>query len=76
MAKLPVVSGDDIIKYLSNSKDFSVKSIKGSHVKLKSKDNAKTVIVPRHETLDRGTLANILFRAGINTDEFIDEWND
>ncbi len=76
MARLPQVSGDEIIKYLSNKKDFHVSRTKGSHVILKSKDNIKTVPVPRHENLDRGTLSHILWLASIDTDEFIDEWNN
>ena len=55
MAKLPVVSGWEIIKYLSK-REFYTSRIRGSHVILKSKDNTRTVPVPLHETLDRGTI--------------------
>ena len=76
MAKLPIISGNKIIRYLSNEKKFKVSRSKGSHVILKSEDNTRTVVVPLHETLDRGTLRSILLHAGIDIDEFIQEWND
>lgn len=74
MPRLPVVSGEDIIKYLYRSRGFRTIRSKGSHVILRSADG-RTVLVPLHDELDRGTLSNILERAGIDTDEFIEEWN-
>jgi predicted RNA binding protein YcfA (HicA-like mRNA interferase family) len=71
--RLPVVSGAKIIKYLSKTRGFVTTRTKGSHVILKSPDG-RTVIVPLHNELDRGTLSNILLRAGISSDEFIEEW--
>ena len=50
--------------------------IKGSHFILKSIDKTKTIPIPRHTELDRGTLRNILLLANIDIDEFIDEWNN
>jgi predicted RNA binding protein YcfA (HicA-like mRNA interferase family) len=71
--KLPVVSGEKIIKYLYKTRGFISTRTKGSHVILKTPDGI-TVVVPLHKELDRGTLSNILLRAGISTDEFIEEW--
>lgn len=75
MPKLPVVSGEEIIKYLYRSRRFVTVRSKGSHVILRS-PNGMTVLVPLHDELDRGTLSDILERAGISTDEFIEEWNN
>lgn len=50
---------------------FAEVSRKGSHVKLRN-DSGRTVIVPDHRELARGTLASILRQAGIGVDEFVD----
>jgi predicted RNA binding protein YcfA (HicA-like mRNA interferase family) len=71
---LPIVSGGQIIKYLTKSRHFIISRKKGSHVILKSADSKRTVTVPLHNQLDRGTLSAILASAGIETDEFIEEW--
>jgi predicted RNA binding protein YcfA (HicA-like mRNA interferase family) len=42
---------------------------KGSHVKLRS-EAGRTVIVPLHRELARGTLASILRQAALSVDEF------
>ncbi|MCS7368000.1 MAG: type II toxin-antitoxin system HicA family toxin [archaeon YNP-WB-062] len=72
MSKLPVVSGREVIKYLTK-KGFVVSRQKGSHVVLKSQDGRR-VTVPLHEELDRGTLLEILAEAGISKEEFLREW--
>jgi predicted RNA binding protein YcfA (HicA-like mRNA interferase family) len=72
--KLPIVSGGKLIKYLCKSKGFVMGRTKGSHVILKSLDGKKTVVVPLHNELDRGTLTSILERAGLSVDEFIEEF--
>lgn len=73
MPGLPVLSGGQIIKYLCDRKGFRI-TRRSRHVILKSGDGKRMVPVPLHDELDRGTLAGILFRAGIDTDEFIEEW--
>lgn len=72
MSKLPTISGNDLIKYLSK-KGFVFSRQRGSHVVLK-KSNDIRVTVPLHPELDRGTLLGILEQAGIDRDEFIQEW--
>ncbi|MEM3666859.1 MAG: type II toxin-antitoxin system HicA family toxin [Candidatus Bathyarchaeia archaeon] len=72
MSRLPVVSGKELIKYLTK-KGFVVSRQKGSHVVLKSQDGRR-ITVPLHEELDRGTLLEILAEAGINRDEFLKDW--
>lgn len=42
---------------------------RGSHVKLRRADG-RTVIVPRHRELARGTLASVLRQAGMSREEF------
>lgn len=50
---------------------FSQVSHKGSHVKLRN-DAGRTVIVPLHRELARGTLSSILRQADLSGDEFRD----
>jgi predicted RNA binding protein YcfA (HicA-like mRNA interferase family) len=44
-------------------------SQRGSHLKLKHPDG-RTVIVPAHRELERGTLRSILRQAGLTAEEF------
>jgi len=67
---LPVVSGKRALRVLAKS-GFTRVSQKGSHVKLRDEDG-RTVIVPLHPELARGTLASILRQAGLSVDDFID----
>lgn len=71
MSKLPVVSGRELIKYLSK-KGFQVTRTSGSHAIMK-KNDVTPFPVPLHDELDRGTLGAILEQAKIR-DEFIRDW--
>ena len=70
-AKLPVVSGEQIIKVLCKM-GYYFHHQRGSHVTLK-KDGppATRVVVPLHDPVRKGTLKSILFDAGITTEEFV-----
>jgi len=65
---LPVVSGRQAVRALEKT-GFRRVSQKGSHVKLRN-EAGKTVIVPLHRELARGTLASILRQAELPADEF------
>jgi predicted RNA binding protein YcfA (HicA-like mRNA interferase family) len=67
---LPVVSAKQTIRALAKV-GFEEVSRKGSHVKLRN-ESGRTVIVPDHRELARGTLASILRQAGVAVDEFLD----
>jgi predicted RNA binding protein YcfA (HicA-like mRNA interferase family) len=71
--KLPVLSGDEIIKALKRA-GFNFVKQRGSHVKLKKKLNGKEliVIVPRHREVKRGVLLNILKQAEMKRKEFME----
>ena len=66
MAKLPVLSGDKLIRLLTNA-GFQVVRQKGSHISLQ-KENYKTV-VPLHDELARGTLLGILKQCGLSKED-------
>ncbi|MGE4273906.1 MAG: type II toxin-antitoxin system HicA family toxin [Desulfitobacterium sp.] len=70
-SKYPVLKPNEIITAL-NEFGFRVISQKGSHIKLR-KDSAvvKTVIVPNHYEVARGTFQSILEQAGITLEEFL-----
>ena len=74
--KLPVVSGKEVIKFLSKE-GFYIASQKGSHVRMKKKINSKTLvaIIPMHKRLDPGTLLSILRQTEIQKDDFISKMN-
>lgn len=69
MAKLPALSGSDLIQLLQKY-GFSVVRQKGSHVSMR-KDNHKTVI-PIHDELAKGTLLGILKQCGLTKNDLID----
>jgi len=66
VAKLPVLSGDKLIKLLKRAGFRTVRQ-KGSHVSLQ-KENYKTV-VPLHDELAGGTLLGILKQCGLNKED-------
>lgn len=69
MPKLPILSGDELIKLLLSSGFRKVRQ-KGSHVSLE-KGEFKTV-VPLHDELARGTLLGILKQSGLNRDDLME----
>jgi predicted RNA binding protein YcfA (HicA-like mRNA interferase family) len=73
--KTPVLSGKEMIKYLSKH-GFEIVGRMGSHVRLKKKAAPRNlvVIVPDHKELAQGTLRSILRQAGIAFDDFVDSW--
>ena len=65
--RLPVVSGRQTVKALGKL-GFAEVSQRGSHLKLRN-ESGRTVIVPLHDELARGTLRSILRQADITIDE-------
>jgi predicted RNA binding protein YcfA (HicA-like mRNA interferase family) len=75
MPPLPVISGQECIAALEKA-GFVVARQRGSHVILRWFDPAimqtRTVVVPDHRALDRGTLRAIIRASGLTMQEFID----
>lgn len=67
--KLPVLSGDDLVRILEKIGYVQVRQ-KGSHVRLRhsADPQRKPLTIPRHKTLKRGLLHRLLRDARI-TDE-------
>ena len=72
MTKLPLLSAHKIIKALSKV-GFELISQKGSHIKLKRKndDKTKVVIVPNFNEVPAGTLRSIIRQSGLDMDDFL-----
>ena len=69
MGKLPVISGDDLIKVLEKVGYRAVRQ-RGSHVRLKASDKP-SLTIPRHKTIKTGLLLKIIKDAGLSREEFI-----
>lgn len=70
MNKLPIISGKEAVKVLSKA-GFYIKRRKGSHIIMRRDHPFAQVVVPNHDTLDRGTLRAIIREAGLSVEEFI-----
>ena len=70
MAKLPRISGAEVIKILSKFFGFRALRQRGSHITLTN--DSVFLTVPLHKELDRGTLLAILRDAGISRDDFLE----
>ena len=68
MSGLPQLAGARIARALRRA-GFADVSQRGSHLKLRHPDG-RTVIVPMHKTVARGTLGSILKQANLEADNF------
>ena len=66
--RLPVVSGNDLVKALGKRGWVAVRQ-RGSHVRLKHPERTTALVVPLYRELKRGTLAGILRDAGMDPNE-------
>lgn len=71
MPKVPLLPARRVIRGLVRL-GFYVDHQKGSHVVLKdSASGTRTVVVPDHRELDRGTLRAILAQAGVDLESLL-----
>lgn len=72
MARLPVVSADELIKVLEQQGFQRVRQ-RGSHIVLQKRtaDTTVTVVVPYHKELAPGTLRSILKRTGLSAEDLV-----
>ena len=68
--KLPVVSGENVIRVLSNQ-GFTVSKGRRGNVVLQCNDNYRKVIVPLHLELKSGTLRAIIRQACLTVEEYV-----
>lgn len=70
MVHLPQVSGKDVQKALVKAGYYPV-SQKGSHMKFRRDNPRRTIIVPNHKVLKKGTLHGIISDANLKAEEFV-----
>ena len=72
MPKLPVVSGKEVIKALSKI-GFKHVRTSGSHAILnkQTEKGKRTIPVPLHRELAKGTLKSIMKQAGLSLEDFL-----
>ncbi len=69
MPKLPVISGEELVKALEKSGFRQVRQ-RGSHVSLEK--GLHRTVVPLHEELAKGTLLGILKQCGLTREDLIE----
>ena len=70
MPKLPVVSGQDVVRVLTKA-GFEVHHQKGSHIILKQTVAPfARLSVPNHKEIKRGLLLSLLRDAGLTREQF------
>ncbi|MBI4430625.1 MAG: type II toxin-antitoxin system HicA family toxin [Candidatus Omnitrophica bacterium] len=69
MSKLPVVSGQKVIKALQTL-GYTIRSQEGSHVHLRH-PGRPPLTIPNHKEIARGTLRAIIRQANLSVEEFI-----
>lgn len=67
-SKYPIIKPETMIAFLQNKGFYYVKQ-KGSHRKYS--DGKRTVIIPMHDELAKGTLKSILEQADISLEELL-----
>jgi len=72
MAKLPRLSGQEVIKLLSKVGFVPVRQ-KGSHIIMKKITSQGKIglVVPNHKEIDSGTLMEIIRQARLTKEEFM-----
>jgi predicted RNA binding protein YcfA (HicA-like mRNA interferase family) len=72
MSKLPVLSGQEVIKILSKT-GYTITRQKISHIILTKiiHVNKKSVVIPNHQEIDKGTFAEIIRQAGMTKEQFM-----
>jgi predicted RNA binding protein YcfA (HicA-like mRNA interferase family) len=71
MTKLPQISGKVCVKALQKL-GFEIDRQRGSHIVLIRDEPYNRIVVPNHKTLKKGMLNDIIKKAGLTVDEFID----
>lgn len=73
MARLPRLSGKEVIKALEKDGFVSVRQ-RGSHVFMtkKTSEGKMMTVVPMHKEIDTGTLLEIIRQSKLTRDQFLD----
>ena len=69
--RLPVVSGREAVMVFEKA-GWRIKRRSSSHVVMTKARVAKTLSIPDHKELKRGTLRGLIYDAGLTVQEFIE----
>ncbi|MEE8402203.1 MAG: type II toxin-antitoxin system HicA family toxin [Candidatus Hydrothermarchaeaceae archaeon] len=69
MPKLPVISGEKVIKAFSKAGWYPHRQV-GSHVVLRKANSRVTLSVPKHKELKPGLLRKLIRDAGLSVEGF------
>jgi predicted RNA binding protein YcfA (HicA-like mRNA interferase family) len=77
LAKLPRISGKDVVKVLCNNFHFKIENTKGSHITLinRAVRPAIRLIVPAHPEIQTGTLTEIVAKSQVGREAFMEAIN-
>ncbi len=70
MAKLPVVSGKEVVKAFGKDGWKVIRRAKSRHIIMKREGMPTTLSIPEHEILDRGLLRALIRDAYISVEGF------
>lgn len=70
MARLPVLSGSEIVKAFQRA-GWVVDRQRGSHVVMLKPDHIASLSVPQHKELAPGTLRSLIRSAGMSVEGFV-----
>jgi predicted RNA binding protein YcfA (HicA-like mRNA interferase family) len=72
MPKLPLVSGNEVVKALAKI-GYKVDHQTGSHIILRHVQKPhRRLTVPNHREVSKGTLRKIISHAGLSVDKFLE----
>ena len=73
MAKLPIISGERLLRALKRAGFVELRQ-KGSHVALEKRtpDKVYRTVVPLHDSLAKGTLTDIFKQAGLTREQLLE----
>lgn len=70
MVKLPVLSGEKVVKVFKNA-GWIVARQKGSHIIMIKKGHIASLSIPRHKEIAPGTLRALIRNSGMTVEEFM-----
>ncbi|MEN6643388.1 MAG: type II toxin-antitoxin system HicA family toxin [Armatimonadia bacterium] len=71
MSRLPQLRGDEVVAALKRA-GWAVRGQRGSHVVLVRAGSIYSLSVPLHDRVGRGLLHDLIRKAGLSDDEFLE----
>ncbi len=71
MAGIPILRPSEVVKAFGKV-GWEVKRQRGSHIIMTKEGSIMTLSIPNHDTVARGTLRSLIFKAGLTLNEFLE----